>query len=143
MKVFLTRSLEASRNGYVSVNPARGNLDGLVEAGEASEVVALGVLDFFKPEQQHEMLAHWASRLAPGGVITVSCTDLYEVARSLVLGGLDEGAAAGILYGEKVARRAVINSELTLQGRLRSLGLEVLTRRVDQYTCVVTARRPR
>ena len=141
MRVFLTLD-QQSRNGFVAVNPSRGNLDGVVEAGEASEVVALDVLDYFKLDQQQDLLRHWASRLAPGGVLTVSCTDIYEVARSLALGFADEGWASQMLYGAPEARKAVQFSEKSLSHILASMGLQAISRRVEGYQCIVVMGRP-
>lgn len=141
-KLNLTADPSSHRNGYVNADPARGSLDGLVEAGEASEVVALGVVERFRPEQQRDAVRHWASRLAPGGTITVSATDLWELARSVVLGTTGEGEAVALLYGSAGGRRAVLWSERTLSDELRDCGLEVVSRRLEGETCVVTARRP-
>lgn len=142
MKVFLVFGPSEARNGYVNVDPRQGSLDGTVEAGEASEVVAINILDYLAPAKQVELLHHWVSRLARGGSITVSCTDLYEVCRSLITGTLDEDAVTSVLYGTSKARRAAIFSEKTLMEKLRSLGLEIMTRRTDGLICTVTGRRP-
>lgn len=140
MRVYLT--LGNPRSGYVNVNPSQGNLDGLVEAGEASEMVALEVLDRFRPEEQPVYLRHWASRLAPGGTLTVSCPDLFEVARFLVTGNYSEAGASQILYGSPQSRRAVVYSDKTLSEELTGMGLQIVSRRVQGPLCVVVARRP-
>lgn len=145
MKVNLTMSRAEARHGYLNLSVEDRvdltGLDGTVEAGEAAEVVAVGPLDYFPPERQGDVLAHWASRLARGGQIAVGVTDLYEVARRLTHGELADADAAGLLFGDGKPRKAATHTADRLADRLARLGLEVLTRRTVGVTGVVTARR--
>ena len=146
----------AVRSGYLNVDPCapdgdvrvRGDvadLGPLVDAGEATEVVALGVLDHLPGHAADGVLRHWLSRLAHGGRLTVGVTDAREVARGVLSGALSiEDANERLCGAQRTAGQFKKSAYMLgqLSGVLESLGYRVLARRIEDYTAVVTVERP-
>jgi len=117
--------------GYVEVDPARptegvslADLSRVAEEGEAAEILAVDVLDFFHPEHRNVVLSHWASRLGKGGAIVVGTLEMIEVARLLVVGG-DHEAFRQSLFGPPGRRRMSVGTLPELKRALTSLGLNI------------------
>lgn len=121
-----------------------GDLSDLVDAGEAEEIVALDILDFFPGEMADQVLHNWLSRLSRGGKITVGVVDVREVARGLLDGRLTLDDAQELLHGRQTAEWDYRKSVFTLSHLvevLTNLGLKVLKKRVENYRAIVTAER--
>jgi hypothetical protein len=157
MKVNLILHDQGPLSGYTNVYPfaddqtpgmTRGdvsNLDALVEDGEATEIVALDVIDFLPASAADDVLAGWARKLRHGGKITIGGVDIREVARRLVNQQIDPAQANAILHGPQRAPWEYRKSNLTLQlalDKMAALGLEVVRREPSQFSYLVTARRP-
>lgn len=117
--------------GYVQVDPARPvegvsvtDLSRVSEEGEAAEILAVDVLDFFHPEHRGNVLAHWVSRLGRGGVIVLGTQEMVEVARQFVVGG-DHEAFRNAVYGPPGRRRMSAGTLPELKDMAASLGLTV------------------
>jgi hypothetical protein len=122
--------------GYIQVDPARpveglsvSDLSRLSEEGEASEILAVDVLDFFHPEHRHAILSHWVSRLNKGGVIVLGTQEMVEVARLFMISG-DHEAFRTAMYGPSGRRRVSMGTLPELKHSLATLGLEI----VKSYT---------
>jgi hypothetical protein len=145
--------------GYLNLDPfapepcsdgrVRGALHQLHEhadGGEAAEVLALGVLEFFPAEAADKVLRHWVSKLAHGGTITLSCWDARELCRGYLAGTLSHDQFNGALHGapseQPPKTRLCCLTAQGLSAALEGLGLRVLTRRLSGYQAILTARRP-
>lgn len=143
--------------GYVNVDPLAGpgdhdrvrcdpaDLQPVCDAGEADEVLALGLLEHVPAADVPEVLSHWASRLAHGGTLTVAATDLMEVAKAFAarMIGLDQ--ANRLLHGQQGEAWQYKQSAHTvgsLASAMASLGLRVEKKRVNEMRAIVVARRP-
>lgn len=146
------------RNGYLNIDPSANpedpygrvrcdldNLDPLVDANEATEVVALDILDYYATTDVDRVLNHWLSKLAHGGTLTVSVVDLREVSRQFLAGGLGLDEANLLLHGEQDGPMRFRMCSLTLDhlsAVLENKGLKVLKRRIVDRRAVVTCQRP-
>jgi hypothetical protein len=121
------------------------DLSPYVDAGEAQELLAHDVLDHVQLPRADAVLAHWASRLAHGGTLTVSCVDMMAVAHALADRTLSPEDAALLLHGEQRRGWDYRHSGRTLAQLARGLeglGLQVLRKRTAGLRAVVVARRP-
>jgi hypothetical protein len=122
--------------GYVEVDPSRPvggvsltDLSRVSEEGEAAEILALDVLDFFHPEHRNMVLAHWTSRLGDGGSIVLGTLEMVEISRLLVVSGDHESFRQSI-FGPPGRRRVSVGTLPELKSALVSLGLNI----VKSYT---------
>ena len=91
-------------SGYVNVDPCpvieQGqelntvqsdirNLDGIVENSQATEILAVDVLDYVSANELITVLQNWVIKLRHDGKIVVGGTDPYETAKSYVAGRID------------------------------------------------------
>jgi hypothetical protein len=129
--------------GRVKCDP--GNLDPVVDAGEAAELVAHDLLDRVPLAQANTLLDHWLSKLAHGGTITVSCVDLLEVAKSLQNRLITVEEASTLLHGEQGKNWQFRQANYTLAqiaDTLRGKGLKVQQKRINEFRAIVVAQRP-
>lgn len=134
-----------ARLGRGAVHSSFSHLDPLCEDAEATELIALDVIDFVSPGEINEMVAHWVRKLRHGGTLTVGGLDLAEVARRLVSGRLDHDAANLLIYGSQdvpaLCRKACMPLRVACEV-LEAYGLKVLTKTYNECFYVVTSRRP-
>ncbi len=101
------------RAGYINVDPfapdgdkdrIKGDpaaLGPIVDAAEAEEIIALGILDYLPFGKVEEVVKHWISRLAHGGKLTVGTTDFLELSRLSHLRLISLDDFNRILHGEQ------------------------------------------
>ncbi len=145
------------RPGYLNVDPlAEASREGVVkgdvfdlshslDAGEAEEIVAMGLLHYLPRAQYGQALAQWASKLAHGGRLTVSVLNLVGIAHSLVDGKLSVDDTARLLYGPQESNWDYIKSghaSFTLSLHMINLGLEIQSKTWEGHYAIVTAVRP-
>jgi len=135
------------RTGYHNAVLSRGlvradNLGEMAVANECDEVLALGVLDRFHSELADPVLSHWLSRLAHGGELCLSVTDVREVARAYLADGIDLDRVDSLLHGEGPYPRGCCLTLGRLVDVLEGRGMEIVTKRVQDFQAVVRCRRP-
>lgn len=146
------------RSGYTNVDPLApdgdpagrvrcdpGNLDPVVDAGEAVEIVAHDIIDRVPMHQANALLEHWLSKLAHGGTIVLSCVDILEVARSLLGRFITVEQANVLLHGEQDERWRFRQANYTLvqlADTLAGKGLRVQSKRINECRAIVVAQRP-
>lgn len=152
MKLNLTLDLAGQRSGYVNINPLadpnnpdfiRSNIDNLsiyVDDGEATEIIALDLIDFIPLQEKESVMKHWLSKLAIGGTITIGGTDLYQVAKAFALNQLKLGETAAFLYGDNLSRSGLITCA-QMKKILEDSGLKVLEARLNNFSYHVIAER--
>lgn len=144
---------KAPLNGYLNLDPSPvdpdvqpaytgnfGDLSVIVEISECTEILADEVLDFVSAEDTYPSLEYWSKLLRHGGSLIVGGTDLYEVSKAVVNQTLNIREANEVLHGVGVAR---INqmSIVDLCEILKSLGLIIISKRINGFKMVVTAER--
>lgn len=146
------------RSGYVNVDPlapesspdgrVRAHLHDLsvvVDDGEAAEIVALDVLDYFPQAQADDVLSGWLKKLAHGGRLTIGVVDLKEVARGVVQHTLSAEDVNELLHGKQEQPWQFRKASYTagqLAEVLGNLGYKILARRVQGHRAVITVERP-
>lgn len=146
-----------ARPGWVNVDPFAPDgdplrvrcdptdLEPVADAGEADELLALGVIDYLPLPRADAVLGHWLSRLARGGTIAISAVDLLEVTKSLHNRLISVAEANVLLYGEQQKQWQFRQSSYTagvLAAELTARGLRVLKKRVSDFRAIVVAQRP-
>jgi SAM-dependent methyltransferase len=88
------------RSGYVNVDLRPEVADVVCDVrtlpwadGEVDEILAEDILEHLPASETADVLAEWARVLRPGGLLTVKCPNMYQLARAIVayadLGRLD------------------------------------------------------
>lgn len=138
-------------NGYLNLDPAPvdsdsqpaytgtfKDLSALVEISECTEILADEVLDYISTKDTFVVVEYWSKLLRHGGKLIIGGTDLYEVSKAVVNQTLNIREANEILHGIGVER---INqmSILDLCEILKSVGLKIMSKRINGFQMVVTA----
>ena len=145
------------RSGYLNIDPIAepgdvngrikgdiGNLSEHVDAGEADEIVALDILDYFPTNTVDIVLNNWLTRLRHGGRLTMSVVDIREVARGVLAGNLSPNDYNELLYGKQEQPWQFKKSIYTLNQIaevLANLGFKILSKRIQNLRAVITIER--
>lgn len=145
------------RSGYINIDPfapdndAAGrlkgdisNLDHVVDDGEAIEIIALEVLDYFPGHQADAILTNWLKKLARSGRLTLSVVDVREVARAICANEMSPEDINEHLHGKQEKPWQYRKSAYTLTQIaevLGNLGYKILARRVQNFRAVITVER--
>ncbi len=142
---------KAPLNGYLNldtlpVNPESqpaftgtfGDLSLFVEISECTEILADEILDFISTKDIFTTLEYWSKLLRHGGSLIIGGTDLYEVSKAVFNQTLNIREANEILHGTHTQR---INqmSIIDLCEILKSLGLTIMSKRINSFKMVVVA----
>lgn len=145
------------RSGYINIDPFAqmgdpagrisgdlNNLEDLVCANEATEIVAHDLLDKFPAEYVDQILDHWLSRLAHKGKLTVSVIDVYEVGKSILTNLLNMDQIQILLHGQPVKGHTVLTAFTLeqLDNVLSNKGYKVLKKFVENHRAIITVERP-
>lgn len=131
--------------GFKEIDPTNRNYPGnptdlsdLAEEGEVLEIQATDVLDFYPIEFRGQILAHWVSRLARGGLMVVGTREIVEVCRQVSLG--DVTGFLPLIYGEVgKQRRLSVGTLPQLRSTLSSLGMTPIRSYVNNFVSYVEA----
>ena len=77
------------------------NLDEVCDDGELKELRAYEVIEWLPDEKLEDAIKCWMKKVSIGGYLTISSTDMYELAYLIVHGQLEIHNASNILYGGK------------------------------------------
>ena len=118
------------------------NLNDIVEDAEATEILALDVIDFMPSDTVLTAISHWVSKLRHRGTIVIGGKDLWQISKAIHQKILDITEANEAIHGTEEKPRL---SHLTID-RLVSImedqGLKILKKRVNKFDMVVEAQRP-
>jgi len=138
------RDSKMSLPGFVHIDPFSqenpGNpadLSRHAEEGEALEIVAADVLDFYPGEFRHRLLGHWVSRLSRGGVILVGTREIVEVCRHVMLGETD--SFSQLVFGSSGQRRQSAGTLPELKSMLSLMGTTLVRSYVKDFMSYVEA----
>lgn len=153
MKInLLINNPKGCRQGYLNIDPlapmgaeaVKGDptkLDDFVCENEATEILALEILDKFSPDKVDNILDHWLSRLAHKGRLTISVVDLYEIARGVVCESINVEIANNLLYGTNVKNNSAFTLD-QLSMVLENKGYKVIKKFIENNRAYVTVERP-
>ena len=149
------------RSGYLNIDPfadgsdARipGNVNltnpeeqSLVAKGEADEIVAHEILDYFPAVQVDALIKTWCEKLAFGGKLVISTVDLEKVCRGVVFGEFKSILESHqLLYGTQSQPweyRKICMPQQVLVQYLQECGLKILSKTTENYRCCVIGVRP-
>ncbi len=127
MKLFLTLANNEVLNSYINVDPIAAqqnpnkvaadpsDLSSLIDNGEAEEILAPDVLDYYILADKIKVLEHWLGKLGHEGTITIGGLDIHEAGRLMYLRELNVQQTNELLYGVQNTQGIARRSLLTLQ----------------------------
>jgi hypothetical protein len=142
------------REAYLNLDPLATPGDGRVpcsfadlseflDDAEASEIVALDVVDRLMTTDADATLIHWVSKLARGGTLAIGGLDLAELSRRCWSRQMSLELANSLLYGghPRACRRSARSLSWAAE-KLISLGIKPLTKTFDGVFYCVNGVRP-
>ena len=145
------------RSGYLNLDPfapepdSHGrirceivNLNKLVDAGEAEEIVAHDIIGYFPPKQIDEILDNWLSKLAHKGTLTLSAVDFREVSHKTLGNIITIDQINSLVYGDQRQPWEFRKSAFTLPlliTMFESRGFRIMSKRIQDHKAVVTVYR--
>lgn len=157
MKLNLVLEKTQEISGYINVNPftleendsvkscSLYDLSPLVAECEATEILAINVLDYLDIHKVKSTLDHWISRLRHGGKIVIGGTDMYAVCKSFTNYNIDINEVNSLLHGEQTGPHLIKRVNLTVHGLAKHMsqqGLNILRKQLNGFNMVVEAVRP-
>jgi hypothetical protein len=138
MKVnIVTDNPYSDRQGYTIAN--KDNIDDVVCDAEATEILALGVLDKYSLTDIPKIVDVFVRKLRHGGSITLDCIDLAELLKSVLNGELTLSEINNFTHGGN--RKSVLNVNF-LSDLLKERGLRITLLRLENLHGIVKAERP-
>lgn len=129
-------------NKYVIGNVS--NLDDIVDDGEAEEIRAINILQYFSSNDSERILRNWLSKLAHKGKAIIGFTDISAVCRDIYLEKLDIHQANAVLYGQQKDNWDYIKNGFAINHLayfISTLGYKILGKRVLEYQGILTVER--
>ena len=91
----LLNNKENIRQGYLNIDPfadekddrVKGdciNLDKYVCDGEAEEIVAYNILEYYPSESISQIMPNWLKKLSHKGIVVIACTDIDLIAKAII-----------------------------------------------------------
>jgi hypothetical protein len=157
MKIQLLYGHGDVMSGYTHVNPFNtaptdgdcccdvDKLDDIVDDGEATEILAMDVIDYLSIPDVNNVIRHWVSKLAHGGRIIIGGTDLYEVCKAFANYSITITETNYLLHGEQTEPHFTKKVNFTSLGLseylTKELGLKLIKCRHNGFDMVVEAER--
>lgn len=128
-------------NGYRNISPfapvtdsrfSRNSvidLEMLVDDGEADEIRAMDVLEYYPHQDIDQILNNWVRKLAHKGTITISGNDIHFIARQINTRHLNNEQALIQLYGisdKPGQKKQAVYSLNFITEKLKARGLKIL-----------------
>jgi hypothetical protein len=111
------------------------------DANELTELECLDIVEFIPRQMFDQVIAHWVSRLAHKGRITLSFVDLYTVSRLFFLQKLSLAEMNFLLHGDQQPK--VVNLTLPEASKiLEKLGLKIIRKDLDGVKGTIIGERP-
>jgi hypothetical protein len=134
--------------GFTLISPLKGQnpikLEG-IDDGECQELIVDNVIEYVPSEQTLAFAKLVMAKLAHGGTATIIGQDLYMVTEAFIRGEIDIISFNKLIYGQKNHAWNFKLSGITLgdvNDICKSLGLNVLERRLDGYNFIIKVQRP-
>jgi len=153
MKVILANEVLECRLGYLNIldkEPDLTDVDPLItyqisefydfkdiiSYGEVDELVIPSLIEYLPNDKLMDFIKKWIEYVAIGGTISISGTELLEVAHALSIGHINENVANRYLFP-----KLGCYSLKQIIGELELLGLEIQTSSIDKLKYLVKAKR--
>lgn len=152
MKINLLLNSDQIRNDFLNIDPLAPNntigditnLDDLVDDAEATEFIALDVIDYLPPSALDAILTNWLKKIRHGGLITIGGVDIMQVAKALYRQEVSMTEANILLYGRQSAPWEYRKTTLTMGaiiGILQQNNFKIIQKRMEIYHYIVKAER--
>jgi hypothetical protein len=118
------------------------NLHDIVEDAEATEILALDIIDFLPLNSVEPAISHWISKLRHGGKIAIGGKDLWQISKASYQKILGLAEANEVIHGTQERPRI---SHLTIDILIEILekqGLQIIKKRINKFDMTVEAQRP-
>ncbi len=127
MKVFLSLGSNEILAGYLCIDPIASqqnpnkvtcdpaDLSSLIDSGEAQEILAPDVLDYYPLADKITVVENWFGKLGHEGMITVGGLDLNELGRLIYLRELGVQQVNELIYGVQQGPALTRRALLTMQ----------------------------
>lgn len=149
MKLNLLLDEVNSLNSYTNVKHidcALNQLDPVVDDGEAEEIRAIDILDYFPLKECDKLLQHWVSKLKHGGRLIIQVVDLMLVAKGIIREHILPYDANLFLHGEQRNPSDFRLSNYTINQLVnileKAFGLTIIRKRLENYRAIIEAERP-
>lgn len=140
---------EANLDGYINLDPVplEGpafvgsiiDLSGICSESECLELLAPSVLDYIPGPLIDQALEHWVKLLRKSGKIILGGTDYLEVARNTPF--LGTVSFNELVYGNPIKKQGMFSLSEVVD-KLKSLGLKIMSQKLQNNKFVVSAVRP-
>lgn len=123
-------------------NPVPGNpydLDNLIDANEADELLCSDSLDYLPAQGRNKALQHWLNRVSHGGIIVVQGNDMYELARLIHLGQVNLQQANDTVYG--IGRKSFSVPDEVIQSIMSTSQFSLESVRYNNHIYTIVCRR--
>ena len=142
-------------SGYVNIDPHSYNKEGIVngdvtkldefvEDSEATEILAMDIIDFIPYSIITATVSHWVKKIRLGGKIVIGGIEIYEISKIFAQQGIGIEEFLIAAYGHQSNPWEFKASHMTLQD-LESLltqhGLKILKKRINGFKMSVEAQR--
>lgn len=149
MKINITPHPEQI-SGYTNISPALGHDYSKMDQYEifdaqCEEVLVNGMVDFLPIGEILPVFQHWVAKLRHGAKIKVVGTEADEVARMAFMNILSGQEFNQLVFGTQQDPWSCKRGLYTIQQVteiLASLGLQIVTKKIEKYTFVIEAKRP-
>lgn len=151
MKINLLYDSPDVRSGYVNVDPFAiddknricSDLQslGFCSIGEAQEILCHNILSHYNLQDASAIFSEIISKLAHGGVVTISDINAYEVSRQFVVGKISPTEFSSILFGDKHSRKSLHSMDTILEG-FKQFNLQIVAKKIEGFNFSVSAVRP-
>lgn len=119
------------------------NIDAHVRDGECTRLVADNVLDYIHISQLESAINGWVRKLRHGGTIVLGGTDITEVSKKIIRREYNIPDINILLNGQGYGNYVYGCYDLEFINKiLLSLGLKIMTKRIDNCKFVIEGKRP-
>jgi hypothetical protein len=115
-----------------------GNLEGICEAAECTEILINDVLKFMPYEKLPEVIHHISSRMRHGAKLTLIFTDVNSVIREYNRGAVDEKLLNQLVFN---GARSAFSYDYMVR-IIQAVRLELLEVNISKEQVIITAKRP-
>ncbi len=100
LNLFIDPNKQTEVPNYINVSNI-GNFDTIAEFGECSEIVGLDIIEYIPHNLLRETLSYWVSKLAHGGLLTLSATHLETLIKAYYRKELKNQLFNELLFGKQ------------------------------------------
>lgn len=156
MRINLIYGEGEPKTGYLNLSPfckqedeynKKCELDNLhyLCDGEATEILAIDVVDYLSLTEVNSYIDHWVSKLRIGGKLIISGVDGFSVAKAFSSYQISIDEYNGLIHGSQTSPHLVRRTSLTLTGLEQYLvethSLTLVHKRYDGFAFMIEVER--